>query len=228
MADARRYARLSRRLQASCLDFVFTCYTPFAAIGFVTWFGGPLAGPLAALLALTPLVLEPILVARSGATVGHRLFGLRVVDLSTGRPPGLLTSFARFFLKIACLGPWLSPAIAITGRHQGIHDMACGTVVEVVDPDTRKGRLAAYDPVLDARSATLGARVASTLGYGLAITVVFAIVVLLRIIVAGPVGASSRAGDVVVNVAERLWFVLLYAILWLGPAGRLPGVRERG
>ena len=95
MADVRRYARLSRRLQANCIDVAVAFHTPLAGICLVTWFGGPLGGPLAALLALTPLVLQPILVARTGSTVGHRLFGLRVVDISTGRPPGLLPSFAR-------------------------------------------------------------------------------------------------------------------------------------
>jgi len=118
MADGRRYARLSRRLQANCIDVAVAFHTPLAGICLVTWFGGPLGGPLAALLALTPLVLEPILVARTGSTVGHHLFGLRVVDISTGRPPGLLPSFARYVMKAACLGPWLSPVIAITRRHQ--------------------------------------------------------------------------------------------------------------
>ena len=188
MPDVRRYARLSRRLQANCIDVVVALHTPFAVICFVTWFGGPLAGPLAASLALTPLVLEPILVARTGATVGHRLFGLRVVDAATGRPPRLVTSFARYFLKAAFLGPWLSPIIAITREHQGLHDLLCGTVVEVVDPGTRKGRLAAYDPALDARSATLGARVASTLGYALVISAAFAIMILFNVVAIGADG----------------------------------------
>ena len=59
----------------------------------MTWFGGRLGGPLAALLALTPLVLEPILVARTGATVGHWLLGLRVwcpADIVLWRPAGRL------------------------------------------------------------------------------------------------------------------------------------------
>ena len=54
MADVRRYARLSRRLQANCIDVAVAFHTPLAGICLVTWFGGPLGGPLAALLALTP------------------------------------------------------------------------------------------------------------------------------------------------------------------------------
>jgi uncharacterized RDD family membrane protein YckC len=225
VADDRRYARLSRRLQANCIDVVVSFHTPLAGLCFVTWFGGPLAGPLAALMALTPVVLEPILVARTGATVGHRLFGLRVVEIATGRPPGLLTSFARYFAKGACLGPSLAPIIAITRRHQGIHDLLCGTVVEVVDPESRKGRLAAYDPVLDARTATLGARVLSTLGYALAIAGAVVIVLLARVVACGPEGGCGRAGEATLDVAARVSFVLMYAVVWLGPAGRLPGAR---
>jgi len=225
VADGRRYARLSRRLQASCIDVVVAFHTPFAAICFVTWFGGPLGGPLAALLASTPLVLEPILVAHSGMTVGHRLLGLRVVELATGRPPRIGPSFLRYVLKAAFLGPWLSPVIAVTDRHQGLHDLICGTIVEVVDPETRAGRLAAYDPVLDARSATLGARVLSTVGYALAISGAGVIAVLLKVVTCGPEGHCGGAGDIAVGVTDRLWFVLMYAVLWLGPAGRLPGAR---
>ena len=182
-------------------------------------------GPLTALLALTPFVLEPMLVARTGATLGHRLLGLRVVEVATGRPPGLLQSFGRYFVKVACLGPWLSPVIAITRRHQGIHDLLCDTVVEVVDPDSRKGRLAAYDPAKDAVRVGPGPRVLSTVGYSLGLLGAITIVGLLTseaCVFDGRCGPTER---VVFDAASRLWFLLQYAVLWLGPAGRLPGVR---
>jgi uncharacterized RDD family membrane protein YckC len=224
VADERRYALLSRRLQASCIDLVVAFHTPLAVICLVAWLGGPLAGPLAALVALTPLLLEPILVWRTGATVGHRLFGLRVVDVTTGRPPTLLTSVVRYAAKGACLGPWLSPVIALTPRHQGIHDQMCGTVVEVVDPSSRKGRLATYDRALEARTATLGARLLSTVGYAVAISGAAVIVLMAKAVACEPDGCG-RPGVLVETATERLWFVLLYLVLWLGPSGRLPGAR---
>jgi uncharacterized RDD family membrane protein YckC len=223
--EARRYATLSRRLQASCVDVVVAFHTPFAAIGLVTWLGGPLAGPLAVVLALTPLVLEPILVARTGSTVGHWLLGLRVVAVATGRPPGLVASFGRYVAKVACLGPWLSPLIAITRQHQGVHDMLCGTVVEVVDPSSRRGRLAAYDLALESRTASIAARVASTVGYSAVLAGGLVIVHLLRAMVCGDDVGCSGVAPWIAEVGLRLWFPMQYAVLWLGPAGRLPGAR---
>lgn len=171
-------------------------------------------------------MLEPILVARSGSTLGHRLFGLRVVEIETGRPPRLGLSFARYILKGACLGPWLSPMIAITRRHQGIHDLMCGTVVEVVDPSSRRGRLAAYDPAFDAIWPTLSARVVSTIGFSLVLSLAIVTAGLLMRVSCGDDFECGTFGNVFFDVVLRLWFVLQYAVLWLGPAGRLPGVRR--
>lgn len=224
-AETRRYATLSRRLQANCVDLAVVFHTPLAGIGLVTWMGGPLAGPLAAILALTPLLLEPILVAWTGATVGHWLLGLRVVALDTGRPPSLVASFVRYAAKFVSLGPWLSPIIALSRQHQGLHDMACGTVVEVVDPTTRRGRLAAYDPAVDARMATVAARITSTLGYSLVLAGGLVIVELLRSVICSDDAPCVGVSVWATNVASRLWFPLQYAVLWLGPAGRLPGAR---
>ncbi len=226
MADApRRYATLSRRLQASCVDVAVAFHTPLAGICLVTWFGGRLGGPLAALLALTPVVLEPILVARTGATVGHWLLGLRVVEAATGRPPGLGTSFMRYFAKAACLGPWLSPVIAITHRHQGFHDLLCDTVVEVIDPESREGRLAAYDPAVDAITPTLSARVVSTLGFSGVLVAALITTGLLMWVSCGDDFQCGTVGTAFYNAVFRVWFVLQYIVLWLGPAGRLPGAR---
>jgi hypothetical protein len=67
--------------------------------------------------------------------------------------------------------------------------------------------------------------VLSTLGYALAISGSGVVVVLVKVVACGPESDCGRAGDVAVGVIERLWFVLMYAVLWLGPAGRLPGAR---
>jgi len=83
-----------------------------------------------------------------------------------------------------------------------------------------------YDPVLDARTATVGARLLSTLGYALALAGAGLILVLVvQAVACGPDGGCGRAGRVVLGHGGSLWFVLMYAVLWLGPAGRLPGAR---
>jgi uncharacterized RDD family membrane protein YckC len=229
MADSpvRAYARFSPRVQASCLDAAFYFCTPLAGVGLFTWLPEGYGGRwLAAAIAIgMPLLLEPILVARRGTTPAHWLLGLRIVDLETGRPPGLLVSFARYLLKIACLGPWLSPLIAVTARHQALHDLACGTVVEVIDPGSRGGRLAAYDPAVDAITPALSARVVSTLGFSAVLVLVLITTGLLMRVSCGDDFRCGTFGTAFFEVLFRVGFILQYMVLWLGPAGRLPGVR---
>ena len=45
LADGWRHGRLSRRLQANCVDVTVAFYTPLVGICLVTWFGGRLGGP---------------------------------------------------------------------------------------------------------------------------------------------------------------------------------------
>jgi uncharacterized RDD family membrane protein YckC len=228
MADSpvRAYARFSPRVQASCLDAAFYFCTPLAGVGLFTWLPEGYGGRwLAAAIAIgMPLLLEPILVARRGTTPAHWLLGLRIVDLETGRPPGLLVSFARYLLKIACLGPWLSPLIAVTARHQALHDFACGTVVEVIRPESRKGRLWTYDAAVDAVPVGPAARIVSTVGYSLVLLGAMGVVLVLSH--ACVTERRCWIGEATaLEAAARLWLALQYTVLWLGPAGRLPGVR---
>ncbi len=73
------------------------------------------------------------------------------------------------------------------------------------------GRLAAYDP--------------STVGYSVVLAGGLVVVHLLRSAVCGDHVRGSGVAAWVADMALRLWFPLQYAVLWLGPAGRLPGVR---
>ena len=91
----------------------------------------------------------------------------------------------------ACLGPWLSPVIGITRRRQGIHDLLCGTVVEVIAPESRGGRLASYDPVVDAITPALWPRVVSTLGFSAVLVLVLITTALLMRV---SFGADVRCG----------------------------------
>jgi len=84
---------------------------------------------------------------------------------------------------------------------------------------------ASSNAVVDARTATIGARLLSTVGYALALGGAGLIVVLAKVVACGPEGHCGGVGDVAIIATDRLWFVLMYAIVWLGPAGRLPGAR---
>ena len=85
-AGSRRAASTSRRVLHAA-----GCHRP------VTWFGGPRSGPLAVAAGPGPGRARADPRVRAGATLGHRLFGLRVVDLATGvrRRWGVLRALRR-------------------------------------------------------------------------------------------------------------------------------------
>jgi uncharacterized RDD family membrane protein YckC len=224
MADApRRYARLSRRLQASVIDWAIFFSLP-ALMVLATMTTGRAAGPLLWVIGVGGLALEPVLVAWRGATVGHVVLGLRVVCDDTDTPPGLLLATVRYGLKVFT-GPIFAPLVALTPRHQALHDMAVGTVVVVADP-AHAARQAAYDDAEPAGpSPTVRARVITTVLYSLAL---LGAVSLIGLVLSEACRNEGRCGPIerrLTAIGGITWVALQYGVLWLGPAGRLPGVR---
>ncbi|CAL9446119.1 hypothetical protein SUDANB6_02340 [Streptomyces sp. enrichment culture] len=97
-------------------------------------------GPLTAvflILGIASLLYEWLMVGLVGATLGKMLLGMRVVKADTGQKTGLGSSFIRWIIPIvgslACgigqLLVYLSPFWDKSGRQQGWHDKAAGTMV---------------------------------------------------------------------------------------------------
>ncbi|MFD8697442.1 RDD family protein [Kitasatospora purpeofusca] len=90
-----------------------------------------------AVLAVFNLLYEWLLVSFAGATLGKMAMGLRVVKESTGQNPGLGGGFIRFIIPIVgaflcyigALLVYLSPFFDNSGKLQGWHDRAAGTLV---------------------------------------------------------------------------------------------------
>ncbi|MFB7472087.1 RDD family protein [Kitasatospora sp. NPDC056184] len=88
-------------------------------------------------LALFNLLYEWLMVSFVGATLGKMAMGLRVVKESTGQTPGLGGGFIRFIIPIVgaflcyigALLVYLSPFFDNSGKLQGWHDRAAGTLV---------------------------------------------------------------------------------------------------
>jgi uncharacterized RDD family membrane protein YckC len=107
--------------------------------------------------------------ATRGCTLGMRALGLRALSPSTGRPVGLRRALVRRLVVAAgwvvpVVGPvavHLSPLLDGTGRRQGWHDRAAGTVVlDVVagaDPTTSPVEASAAVRRLDALLTAPGA-----------------------------------------------------------------------
>ncbi|MEU1225178.1 RDD family protein [Streptomyces sp. NPDC005828] len=101
--------------------------------------GGIFAAFFAALflLFIATMLYEWLMVAFVGATLGKMALGLRVVKENTGGKPGLGGGFIRWIIPmvgaIVCgigqLVVFLSPFFDSTGKTQGWHDRAAGTLV---------------------------------------------------------------------------------------------------
>ncbi|MFE5713509.1 RDD family protein [Streptomyces sp. NPDC056501] len=89
------------------------------------------------LLFIATMLYEWLMISFVGATLGKMAVGLRVVKESTGGKPGLGGGFIRWIIPMAgalvCgigqLLVYLSPFFDSTGKTQGWHDRAAGTVV---------------------------------------------------------------------------------------------------
>ncbi|MEV7777953.1 RDD family protein [Kitasatospora sp. NPDC088351] len=89
------------------------------------------------LLAAFNLLYEWLMVSLAGATLGKMAMGLRVVKESNGGHPGVGGGFIRFIIPIVggilcyigALLVYLSPFFDNSGKLQGWHDRAAGTLV---------------------------------------------------------------------------------------------------
>lgn len=141
-----RYAGMLERFGAVFLDFIVLLVVaiivaiPFgiwAAVATVTgspsWVMSLLFGPLDLIMFLLWVVYFTYFESTSGQTLGKRVLRLRVVSVSTGRPPDLGRSLLRNILRII---DWL-PAFFLLGfvvalltqKKQRLGDLLADTVV---------------------------------------------------------------------------------------------------
>src|SRR5699024_10649809 len=109
-----------RRVLALFIDWFVALLTVSALTGSPI-FGDPGAAPWPPLLAFW--VESTLLTGLLGFTIGKRVAGLRVVGVDD-RPIGLLLAALRTLLL--CL---VVPAIIMSDRRRGLHDLAAGSVV---------------------------------------------------------------------------------------------------
>ncbi|MFH8471383.1 RDD family protein [Streptomyces sp. NPDC018000] len=88
-------------------------------------------------IACFTLLYEWLMISFVGATVGKLAVGLRVVKENTGQKPGLGSGFIRYIIPIVgvflcyigAVLVYLSPFFDNSGKLQGWHDRAAGTLV---------------------------------------------------------------------------------------------------
>ncbi|WP_030549097.1 RDD family protein [Streptomyces exfoliatus] len=92
---------------------------------------------MAALVGIATMLYEWLMISFVGATLGKMALGLRVVKEATGGKPGLGGGFVRwiipivgaFLCYIGAILVYLSPFFDNSGKLQGWHDRAAGTLV---------------------------------------------------------------------------------------------------
>ena len=116
-APAHRPATLPRRLGAITVDWVIAQLIATSLLGSI----GAAMGSMAAFLPLGIFALENLLlVSTTGSTIGHRLFGLRVLQARPGSYP--VAVLVRTVLLCLFL-----PAIFTAEDGRGYHDVLAGT-----------------------------------------------------------------------------------------------------
>jgi len=133
-AASAHYARFSRRLRAVLIDTILFALVFYIGLLLIGSFEITDAQRRASLLliAVGILAYEPALVWLFGGTIGHRFSNLRVVDDASGGNPTLFKAACRALIK-DLLG-WLSfVSMAITRRHQAIHDVLTRSTVQIRD-----------------------------------------------------------------------------------------------
>lgn len=129
---APRYATFTRRARALVFDAAITSGAIVVLLFLSELTDGlPASGRVIGLLMLGVFLLyEPLFVASRGATIGHAAAGLTIVDDRTGTRPGFVKSFARYFVKMV-LGLPSFVTMAISRRHQAVHDLLTRTTVQL-------------------------------------------------------------------------------------------------
>jgi uncharacterized RDD family membrane protein YckC len=131
-AETHAYGRFMRRLTAVVVDsIVFMLIMAGALIVAVSFKSDNVARILGFTVVATWLLYEPILVSMTGATIGHHLYNLRVVDDRGGN-----ISFGKAVVRVVIktvLGWYSFITMAMTSRHQAIHDLLTHSTVQIKD-----------------------------------------------------------------------------------------------
>jgi uncharacterized RDD family membrane protein YckC len=135
------YARLGLRFRAFLIDYFIVVGT-FLLSAFV---GGKLqdvpgAGALLFVSwAVFAVLYEPVMVWRTGGTIGHHLKNIHVVSERTGQRPGLFAAVVRNLIKMF-LG-WISFLLLLaSSKQQAFHDAVVGVTVRIKDPSLARRR----------------------------------------------------------------------------------------
>lgn len=232
-AESKRYPRFSRRVAAVVVDsMIYLVLFIALAVGLAhTGFHFALKIAIAGFVLL---LMEPILVSSTGASLGQHWRGLKVLRADTGANLELPRAFLRYILK-TILGLYSLVLILLTKRHQAVHDWIAGSVVVLKNPEA----FAEQDVLGERMPQAAGfeyptalRRVLCIIGYNVvwlvALVTVFSLVGLNGFISLECLeyDRCGQAEDLVLNIVALVWLAGLFAIIVFGWRGQLWGCRR--
>jgi uncharacterized RDD family membrane protein YckC len=223
------YASFGARLRALVVDTAVV-----AALLIILVVAGEVARDISAsgrvfvaLLLAVALLYEPVQVWRYGGTIGHRMANLRVVADATGGNPGFARAFARFLIK-TILGVFSFVAMALTRRHQAVHDSLSRTTVQIRDFHRARATDFAFERTVDP-SVQLPSRSRRVVVVLLFLAGVFVAMSLLMIVLVSPDClddvACTSGETLVANGLSLTWLAVSVFLIIAGWRGRLWGAR---
>jgi uncharacterized RDD family membrane protein YckC len=229
-----QYARFARRLRGMFVDWVLALIIIFGAILIAVSVGNEIVSRILAFVVVLLLVLyEPLLVSRTGGTLGHWYTNLRVVDDRTGGNLPLRTAVIRAGIK-AVLGAYSFVVMMATRRNQALHDLLTRSTVQIRDAakarpnDFITERTELSSPTMPSR----GRRVAVIAVY-IVVTLLAYLAAFAIIVAAGAMSDACIDNDVCSGVEKVLEIIpgitfLFIAAAWIGLGwrGRLYGARR--
>jgi uncharacterized RDD family membrane protein YckC len=223
------YGTIPRRLNGLVLDslVLLAIVGAFMTLGAAFDWSPNARKVLFAAMIITPILYEPILVSRYGATLGHRWQNLRVVA-DRGGFPSFPRALLRWLAKLP-LGAFALFSIPATQRHQAVHDLVARTTVQIHDPSRAPSHTyAAARPAVGGVLPSRGRRVLVVAGYE--------VVLFLAVSAASYLGSTDAClVDNDCTARENVWNTAL-GVVWLslavllaafGMTGRLWGARRQ-
>jgi len=222
------YPFLNRRVYAAAVDGWLLVLGVVAIILIV----GPLNPSPWIYLALFALLslIEPVLVSFTGGSIGHHIFGIQVIDQSSGNNIGFFRALVRIITRYI-FGIFSLFFINTTKRYQALHDLAVKSVVVFKNPSSlseisyRKEQLL-EEPLY--RYPSLWRRCAIITFYS--IISLFTLFAISSVFVTENCFLEDRCSNeenAIVLLVDLVFFVMLAALMIYGVKGRLWGAKRK-
>ena len=227
------YARFSRRIRALFIDWIVAVLVLFGSLFVAVQLESDhVARVLGVTVVLFLLLYEPVLVSLTGSTIGHYLTNLRVVDNRSHGNVNFAKALARLVIK-DFIGLYSFITMAITRRHQAVHDLLTHSTVQVRDISTSSPHDYVEERVelASPRMPSLIRRIV-VIGVYQILLIVGVVIAVTGLLVADVISTDclsydfcTRGDERALDIVASIWLVIVVLCGVQGWRGRLPGAR---